>query len=130
MALGRRVWVSRLKIEILSNLYLSIESKRGFATRLMGLEIDFSTNFQLARVALRRGSVATEDRVKKARDRLVEKLNHYNVDNGQLKKVTLKIVATIQLMLPTLVHMEDKVARVDTEAEVQAKSDPGIFSCA
>lgn len=56
----------------------------------MAPDIDVSMASPLAREALRRGLLVTVDSVEAARDHLLEELNCYEMENGQLKKIKLE----------------------------------------
>lgn len=61
----------------------SIESGRRFATAVIALGFDNSIDSLSAGMALRSGSLATGDIVEEERDRLLEKLNRFKVENKQ-----------------------------------------------
>lgn len=63
----------------------SIASGRGIATGVMAPENEVSMDSPLAGMALKSGLFAAEDSVDAERDRLLEELNRYRMENEQLK---------------------------------------------
>lgn len=110
---GARVF--RLVGEGAPNSCPSIESGRSITTGVMAPEIDVRMDSSLAGVALESGFLATEDGVEAERDRLLEKLNRFEMENEQLKKSLSEEEPRMKVISTCLVDTEKRVATLKTE---------------
>lgn len=79
-------------------------------------------------MAPRRGFLATEDSMKRERDRILEELNRYKTENEQAMQLILVTDAVTKAMSAWFIDIERNVATVAAEQRLLAKSNAELLS--
>lgn len=89
---------------------LSVESGRRFYIGVMAPGFAVSTDSHLHGFAQICGLLATEDSIEVERSCFLEQLNHFKLENEQLKKLILEKATAMKVMSTSLVAMMKMVA--------------------
>lgn len=112
------------------NSCLSIESEIDFASCDMASGVNVKLDSHLAGDLLRSSVVVTKDSVKAERDRLMEELNSFTMENEQIKTQILWKDEEIKAISICLVDIKRKLATEKAEKSLPAKSDADLLSSA
>lgn len=75
---------------------------------------------------MRRGPLATEDGVEAERNRILETLDSYKIENELLKKLILKKDAALKAMSTCILDREKNVATIVTEKRLFSKANTDL----
>lgn len=73
-------------------------------------------------------SSASENSVRIDRDQLLKEINCYKLENEQFRTLIVEMDAATKARSTCLVNMEENVATIETEKELQAKSNTELLS--